>query len=266
MGRGGIFEDLSFDAPAVTDPHDPDDPRDDEYEGGRPPAIKTLLASAQDGYTRDLAEASSAPAQQDQYLNRPLDNVGRKWVMLLTVLYAAPAEATRSVAQAADEENAAQRSIIGEAYDLVPYSNLVDKKLADWLLDGGPSYLSRGLDHLLPTNNAEQAVPAVKEKRTEAARWMTEELYAAIADGGTLVDMNGRPIDLEDLYRNTPAIGRFVDDDNHLIPWSSMTEEQKATFADYVSDYTGYYEVLRNLGQRILDAGETLDQIRSGRH
>ena len=92
------------------------------------------------------------------------------------------------------------------------------------------------------------------------------ELYAAIADGGTLVDMNGRPIDLEDLYRNTPAIGRFVDDDNHLIPWSSMTEEQKATFADYVSDYTGYYEVLRNLGQRILDAGETLDQIRSGRH
>lgn len=266
LNRGSIFEDLAFDAPAVTDPHDPDDPRDDEYEGGRPPAIKTLLASAQDGYTRDLAEASSAPAQRDQYLKHSLDNVGRKWAMLLTVLYAAPAEATRSVAQAVDEENAAQRSIIGEAYDLVPYSNLVDRKLADWLLDGGPSYLSRGLDRLLPTNNAEQAWPAVKEKRTEAARWMTEELYSAIADGGTLVDMNGRPIDLEALSRSFSKDSSFVDDDNHLIPWSSMTDEQKGTFMHYVSDNTGYYKVLRNLRQKISDAGEMLDQIRSGRY
>ena len=186
--------------------------------------------------------------------------------MLLTVLYAAPAEATRSVAQAADEENAAQRSIIGEAYDLVPYSNLVDRKLADWLLDGGPSYLSRGLDRLLPTNNAEQAGTAVKEKRTEAARWMTEELYSAIADGGTLVDMNGRPIDMEALSRSFSKDSSFVDDGNHLIPWSSMTDEQKGTFIHYVSRNTGYSEVLRNLGQRILDAGETLDQIRSGRY
>ena len=34
----------------------------------------------------------------------------------------------------------------------------------------------------------------------------------------------------------------------------------------YVSDNTGYYKVLRNLRQKISDAGEMLDQIRSGRY
>ena len=71
---------------------------------------------------------------------------------------------------------------------------------------------------------------------------------------------------MEALSRSFSKDSSFVDDGNHLIPWSSMTDEQKGTFIHYVSRNTGYSEVLRNLGQRILDAGETLDQIRSGRH
>lgn len=55
--KGGLFTDLCFDNPKQIAGQDTDNPFDDKFEGGRPPALSALQAGAYAGYKHDLAQA-----------------------------------------------------------------------------------------------------------------------------------------------------------------------------------------------------------------
>lgn len=83
---------------------------------------------------------------------------------------------------------------------------------------------------------------------------MMEALYTAFADSGTLVDKDGDWIDLTTLIKDSPDVGRFVDENGELMPWNSMTEDQKSAFENYVSEHTDYADVSTSLDSALTDA------------
>ena len=54
-GKGGLFEDLAFDQPEVTDKGDPNNPLDDRYASGRIAALKAVQISAFINYMDEVA-------------------------------------------------------------------------------------------------------------------------------------------------------------------------------------------------------------------
>lgn len=252
LGKGGIFEDLAFDTPAVVDAHDVDNPFDDEYAGGRRPAIDVLRMAAQSGYSQDLARANTALTHVDQI--RSLKEAGTKWATLTNAIYSAPAEAEAAAARAMDRQNQLWQAGVGLVIDAISDANFSDNKIVKWIVNQGVGQSSNVLGLVFPTNNAAQVEPHFQHYNIVAGQSMMEALYTAFADSGTLVDKDGNWIDLTTLIKDSPDVGRFVDENGELMPWNSMTEDQKSAFENYVSEHTDYADVSTSLDSALTDA------------
>ncbi len=252
LSEGGIFEDLVFDTPAVVDAHDVDNPFDDEYAGGRRPAIEVLRMAAQSGYSQDLARANTALTHVDQI--RSLKEAGTKWATLTNAIYSAPAEAEAAAARAMDRQNQLWQAGVGLVIDAISGDNFSDNKIVKWIVNQGLGQSSNVLGVVFPTNNAAQVGPHFRHYQIVAGQSMMEALYTAFADSGTLMDKDGNWIDLTTLIKDSPDVGRFVDENGELMPWSSMTEDQKSAFENYVGEHTDYADVSVSLNSALADA------------
>lgn len=252
LNRGGLFEDLAFDAPTVIDSRDPDNPLDDEYEGGRRPALETLRMTAQSGYTRDLSQTNTLPTYASQLQH--LKNANNKWATVINALYAAPAGAEEAAAIAMDERNSAWQSGIGAIVDLVPYSNLIDNQFVVWTIGQGKTYLPDFLNLVIPADHASQIASRFGEQSSAAATWMKVALYSEIARADTFMDENGAYyIDPATTSNMDPDL-RFIDENGKILPWDSMTPEQQGSFVSYITKSTDHSHVVEGLDSALTAA------------
>ena len=126
--------------------------------------------------------------------------------------------------------------------------------LLKWIVNQGLGQSSNVLGVVFPTNNAAQVGPHFRHYQIVAGQSMMEALYTAFADSGTLMDKDGNWIDLTTLIKDSPDVGRFVDENGELMPWSSMTEDQKSAFENYVGENTDYADVSVSLNSALADA------------
>ncbi len=233
MARGGIFEDLAFDAPAVIDEGDPSNPLDDKYKGGRRPALDTLRMSAHARYVADLnANVSNS---------KSLPRIADKWAPLMNSLYIAPADAETAVKEAMDKRNSVWEGGIGLVIDSIPFSKFIDEKWMNALKNGVPL----AMDALGIESTAGSTEPAHSSQHTAAGKALSRGIYAALSLPAAWEKENGgRGFD----WANPElADSGFVEEwtDEHgntrkrLRSYADMTPEQRVAFEKWVRDVDG---------------------------
>lgn len=116
-GKGGLFEDLAFDQPEVTDKGDPNNPLDDRYASGRIPALKAVQISAFTNYMDEVAHV----LEDSNYDSRSLlvNRVTDKWTELIQETFDADADRDSAVARDLDKTNKDTRKIVDFIVDKV---------------------------------------------------------------------------------------------------------------------------------------------------
>lgn len=254
IAKGGIFEDLAFDNPAVIDAGDPNSPLDDVYENGRRPALYTLRMAAREGYVQDLAAANNADIGTDMQIKQ-YENANAKWAPLTNSLYVAPANAQEAAVQAMEDRNEAWKSGIGRIIDAVPYSDLIDNKVTQYAigqLKGDALQIAEGFIFSSPApgisdaNHAHLSTLAGQEMYSA----MLEALTNSPSDHWTLSD--GTPIDFSD-----ESFADYADGEGHLLNFTAMNNNTRNSFRTFVNNGTAFTSLSSDLNQQISIA-ETL--------
>jgi hypothetical protein len=253
IGRNGLFTDLAFDAP-LHDNGTPDDPSDDVYLTGRPPAIQTLLMAAKDGYEADLDDALRA-GDIDAFKDSQI-----KWAHVMNDLTVAPSGASEEVGKAIDAQNAALQDLVAKGVGMVPFAQLLGDghDATKWLIDQAKGIaLPATLDNLLATNHADLAVASGVEAHNGLESYMSQATMSALARN---TEWGDDPMRTPQAFlENTqdPA-SSFLDRKGDVLPLHKMTLLQQQTFMDFIKGPQGqgptYLPVLDQIQQTLNDA------------
>lgn len=188
-GKDGLLQDLAFDRPEVVDNDlaKNNNPLDDQYVGGRLPAIKALQIAAYDGYIDELRRG-----MQGSDASSVIDNATSRWSGLICQAYDADLE--REIAIGASEDAANKR--IRSVFDFVANAAIpaaagkfpVAGEIASAAMKAAAG---AGKDAFLPINNADEAAKA--NQAVQAAQALSYQLGQQQSGGG-----------------NSPSLGTIV--------------------------------------------------------
>ena len=242
---GGFLQDLAWDKPAVRNEHDPSNPLDDEYEGGRMPALKLIQTAAYDGYMKEVAEGltQSTPAERTKFVASATDH----WTGLITHSFDAEADQAVSIGQSKDEANKEIRKLV----DFI--ANKAVSKVTGGLPVGGDitsaaigSAKGSLVDKFLPINNAEIASSQHQTQDFTSHDLMQEGMARAMYESGHWTEHDGNVDLLQDaglLKRRIPSV---VNPDGSLKEWTSLSLSERLAVKDYFrepeSDFRDAFE------------------------
>ena len=158
--QDGFFADIALDNPKQIAGQDTDNPFDDKFEGGRPPALSAVQAGAYAGYKHDLAQAMAGDYHVDTSDTTPgstwsqnvTDRVD-KWGGLFEHLDAATADVNGLNYDRIAERNQLIRQGIDAVSSVVPYDALPGGKIVESLASSAVDGVkNKVLDEFLPTD------------------------------------------------------------------------------------------------------------------
>ena len=227
--KGGLFTDLCFDNPEheKDDPgKDTDNPFDDKFVGGRPPALSAVQAGAYAGYKHDLAQAMAGDYHVDTSDTTPgstwsqnvTDRVD-KWGGLFEHLDAATADVNGLNYDRIAERNQLIRQGIDAVSSVVPYDALPGGKIVESLASSAVDGVkNKVLDEFLPTDfKSEKLNDAVNSHYAANA-------MAAYQEG---LDRDNSVWGMGDKFKGEDVFGR---NSAHLRSWMG------SIISPYVSD------------------------------
>lgn len=248
--KGGLFTDLGFDNPKQIAGQDTDNPFDDKFEGGRPPALSALQAGAYAGYKHDLAQAMAGDYHVDTSDTTPgstwsqnvTDRVN-KWGGLFEHLDAATADVKGLNYDRIAERNQLIRQGIDAVSSVVPYDALPGGKIVESLasaaVDGAKNKV---LDEFLPTDFKSEKLNDAVNSHYAANEQVADTLAETYASGDQWANSEDKSKqELVSQFLKEEAVhsdGVKAQGDGGLPSYNSMSETQQVRFRAFLKEHT----------------------------
>ena len=230
---GGLLQDLAFDQPKrIDDGGTPDDLLDDNYEGGRKPALQVVQTEAFKGYMTDVAVAL-----KDPYYDARLSGVQgatNRWTELIQETFDANPDKDSAIGKALDESHKDARKIADFIVDQT--AGLVTKKVpvAGPLIKFGVKEGSGEiLDWALSTDNETKAWKSHSEADRSSHDLMQDGLIRAMYDSDQWTERAG----MDDV---TPGTEKFAEKelpglnpDGTRRKYDSLTTSERDSIRSY---------------------------------
>lgn len=221
-GQGGLLQDLAFDQPELKDPHDPNLIGDDEYKGGRLPALRALQIAAEQGY---IDELSAGLAKSDLSV---VSQASSRWADLIAHSYDADVERNIAIGMDKDEANKQARSIFDFVAGQAIPAAAGKVPVAGGVLGAAmQSAAGKGADIYWSEDNAANAEKKGGEQQSVVQQLMQEGL------AGALYESNVWTIDGVSVREHPevlpPEKSYMLNDDGTLKSWGELTVDQQAS-------------------------------------
>lgn len=227
-GQGGLLQDLAFDKPEVIDAHDPNKIGDDEYKGGRLPALRALQIAAEQGY---IDELSAGIAKSDLSV---VSDASSRWADLIAHSYDADVERNIAIGMSEDEANKQARAVFDFVAGQAIPAAAGKVPLAGGVLGAAlQSAAGAGADIYWSEDNAANAAKKGDEQQSVVQQLMQEGLAGALYESNvwTIDGVSAREhpelLPLEQSY--------MLNDDGSLKSWGELTVDQQASVQKYFS-------------------------------
>ena len=241
--QDGFFADLALDNPKqIAGSETPNDPFDDKFEGGRPPAMRLIQTAAYARYREDLGTAMGAPSD---YWAESVKTPVEKWKALFkhvedATVHLGEVEHKRIVA-----DNTLIRKGIDALWQAIPFSKVPGGKIPELIIstiasDGKSDLLNR----LLPTDFSSQDYAAALNGAHEA--------NSIVAD--TLTDTFVARDEWPNAAHKSKAelVAEFLEEERHqaygegvkatatggLPSYMSMNEDQQSRLRKFLARHT----------------------------
>ena len=248
--KGGLFTDLGFDNPKQIAGQDTDNPFDDKFEGGRPPALSAVQAGAYAGYKHDLAQAMAGDYHVDTSDTTPgstwsqnvTDRVN-KWGGLFEHLDTATADVKGLNYDRIAERNQLIRQGIDAVSSVVPYDALPGGKIVESLasssVDGAKNKV---LDEFLPTDFTSAKLNDAVNSHYAANEQVADTLAETYASGDQWANSEDKSKqELVSQFLKEEAVhsdGVKAQGDGDLPSYNSMSETQQGRFRAFLKEHT----------------------------
>lgn len=252
-GKEGLFADLAFDNPMQVSGKDtPNNPFDDTFEGGRPPALSTIQAAAYAGYKHDLTQAMTAEYRVDpakttesaEWSSAVNDGV-KKWGGLLEHIESAVSDQEVAEHRAIADRNKLIRKGIDVIASTVPFSQVPGPKIVESLVSAVTNDGKNAvLDSILPTDfNREEFLKRLGREYA-ATQAVSDTLVSTYADLDEWPNSRGTPKQElvaeflkkeEEGHHSKPV---KADEHGGLPPYSEMTDAQRGRLREFLKERT----------------------------
>ena len=275
--EGGLFADLAFDNPKQLGGKDtPDNPFDDTFEGGRPPALSAIEAGAYAGYKHDLSQAMAS----DYHVNpndttpgtpwrRAVSDQVKKWGGLFQHIESAISD--QSVAEhkaISDRNNLIRQGIDAVAstvsFDGVPGGKIVDS-LASSAFEQGKNKV---LDSILPTDFSDEDFSNRINHKYAATQKVSDTLVTTFTDRDEWPnsdDKSKKELVAEFLKEEASHSDPVkADKDGDLPSYNTMDDAQRGRLRDFLRERTYLKDSLDEAGDSTWSAYTKQQQDRPG--
>lgn len=252
----GLFADLSFDNPIQTGGAGTPDPFDDTFEGGRPPALSVIQASAYAGYKHDLAQAMASDhhvnpqdSTPDETWEERLRKRVKKWGGLFQHLESAVADQKVAEHQVIADRNSAIRRGIDVLASTVPYSKIAGPKIVEALASAaGTDGKNIVLESLFPADFKRQEISDAMNHQYDATRMVSDTLvttYTSQDHWPNSHDKSKQEL-VDEFLEEEAKLGETNGKkegvqragDGGLPPYSDMTPGQRQRLRGFLSEKT----------------------------
>ncbi len=227
LGKNGLFTDLAFDNPPRNDNGTPEFKGDDYYDGPgrRAPALLNMRLAAQQYYSQAMSHASSPGF---------IDAVNTRWAPAMDAIFTSNALADEQAEAAMDKVNQSWRDAISTGASLIPFSSVVDDKVANYIFDQSKSVvLPTVIDSAFPSADDSGANARLAEGHAHAEQYMKSATYTALSRVGTFpTEGENSP---ESFCQRIESEHRFTRE-GKIIDYSKMTLEQQGAFEKYITE------------------------------
>ena len=248
--KGGLFTDLGFDNPKQIAGQDTDNPFDDKFEGGRPPALSAVQAGAYAGYKHDLAQAMAGDSHVDTTDTTPgpswsqtvTDRVN-KWGGLFTHLDKATADVKGLDYDRIAERNKLIRQGIDAVSSAVPYGALPGGKIVQSLASAAVTHGKNSvLDAILPTDFKSEKLNDAVNSHYAANEQVADTLAETYASGDQWANSEDKSKqELVSQFLKEESVhsdGVQAQGDGDLPSYNSMSETQQGRFRAFLKEHT----------------------------
>ena len=275
--KGGLFADLAFDNPKqLGGKNTPDNPFDDTFEGGRPPALSAIEAGAYAGYKHDLSHAMASDYHVDPNDTTPgtpwrraVSEQVKKWGGLFQHIESAISD--QSVAEhkaISDRNNLIRQGIDAVAstvsFDGVPGGKIVDS-LASSAFEQGKNKV---LDSILPTDFSDEDFSNRINHKYAATQKVSDTLVTTFTDRDEWPnsdDKSKKELVAEFLKEEASHSDPVkADKDGDLPSYNTMDDAQRGRLRDFLRERTYLKDSLDEAGDSTWSAYTKQQQDRPG--
>ena len=256
---GGLLQDLAFDRPKVIDDGGTrDNLLDDQYEGGRKPALQVVQAAAYRGYMGDVTEALQRTDHQSRIDG--VEGAINRWTELIQETFDANPDKDAAISKALDESHRNSRKIVefivdqsaGYAGKQVPVAG----PLVTTAIKGASGAF---LDGLLPTDNEAKAWTSHYDENRKARHLMQDGLVVAMYNSDHWTEHAGK----DDVSPGTQAyadkkLPALKSDGTRRDFWSLEPSERDQVLTYFTgknSDFRRFFDADYNAQQNAQDDG-----------
>ena len=249
----GLFADLGFDNPEheKDDPgKDTDNPFDDKFVGGRPPALSVIQAAAYAGYKHDLTQAMAGDSHVDttdttpgpSWSQKVTDRVN-KWGGLFANLEKATADVKGLDYDRIVERNKLIRQGIDAVSSAVPYGALPGGKIVQALASSAVAHGKNSvLDAILPTDFKSEKLNDAVNSHYAANEQVADTLAETYASGDQWANPEDKSKqELVSQFLKEESVhsdGVQAQGDGDLPSYNSMSEMQQGRFRAFLKEHT----------------------------
>ena len=248
--EGGLFADLGFDNPKQIAGQDTDNPFDDKFEGGRPPALSAVQAGAYAGYKHDLTQAMAGDYHVDttdttpgpSWSQKVTDRVN-KWGGLFAHLDRAIADVKGLDYDRIAEHNKLIRQGIDAVSSAVPYGALPGGKIVQALASSAVTHGKNSvLDAILPTDFKSEKLNGAVNSHYAANEQVADTLAETYASGDQWANSEDKSKqELVSQFLKEESVhsdGVQAQGDGDLPSYNSMSETQQGRFRAFLKEHT----------------------------
>lgn len=276
-GKDGLFEDLAFDNPKQLGGKDtPDNPFDDTFEGGRPPALSAIEAGAYAGYKHDLGQAMASDYHVNPNDTTPgpswSDGVSgqvKKWGGLFQHIESAISDQSVAEHKAIADRNNLIRQGIDAVASTVSFDGLPGGKIVDSLASSAFEHgKNKVLDSILPTDFSDEDFSNRINHKYAATQKVSDTLVTTFTDRDEWPnsdDKSKKELVAEFLKEEASHSDPVkADKDGDLPSYNTMDDAQRGRLRDFLRERTYLKDSLDEAGNSTWSAFTKQEQGRQG--
>ena len=260
-GKDGLFEDLAFDNPKQLGGKDtPDNPFDDTFEGGRPPALSAIEAGAYAGYKHDLGQAMASDYHVNPNDTTPgpswSDGVSgqvKKWGGLFQHIESAISDQSVAEHKAIADRNNLIRQGIDAVASTVSFDGLPGGKIVDSLASSAfEEGKNKVLDSILPTDFSDEDFSNRINHKYAATQKVSDTLVTTFTDRDEWPnsdDKSKKELVAEFLKEEASHSDPVkADKDGDLPSYNTMDDAQRGRLREFLKERTYLKDSLDEAG------------------
>lgn len=251
--EGGLFEDFAFDNPTQLAGKDTTDTGDDKWEGGRPPALTSVMYGAYGGLKHDLEMADKGTFRPgDDWESSVVESVN-KWGPILSHIENAPAHLGAAERAVVAQRNQDVRDTIDFWAKLVPFDKIPGSKIVEEAVSTAADKVKDGwFDTWLPTDFSKQDLQGRVNATVDATGKVIDTLaehYYSQEEWPNFVGKSKQEL-LNDFAEEelSHSNGFRLDENGNAPDYSTLTLEQKDRFIDFIKGRSKIYLAFNGAG------------------